>query len=94
MTHLTHKDWEALKKAWLDGNVEDEGSAFGEDGDTPREAAEREGYEVLAVDADGSALVHSRHRHYYLVRLDNGPWGVDVTSVARGVVGRSVPLHA
>lgn len=94
MAHLTHTDWELLKKAWFAGNVEDEGTPFGEDGDSPREAAEREGYEVLAVDADGSALAHSKHKHYYLVRKDNGPWGVDVTAAARAILGRNVPLHA
>ena len=56
MTHLTHIEWELLKKAWVEGNVDDQGSAFGDDADSPREAAVREGYEVLAIADDGSVL--------------------------------------
>ena len=94
MTHLTHVDWDALKQAWVAGNDEGLGSAFGEDGDTPRSAARREGYEVVAVSEDGSVLAHSRHKHYYLLALDNGPWGVDVTAAVRAILGDEVSPHA
>jgi hypothetical protein len=94
MTHLTHIEWKLLKKAWIEGNVDDQGSAFGEDADSPRVAAEREGYEVLAIADDGSVLAHSKHKHYYLVCMDNGPWGVDVTTAARSIIGDEISSHA
>ena len=94
MTHLTHVDWEALRRAWLEGTVDDQGTAFGADADMPKEAAEHEGYEVVAVDDDGTVLAHSKHKHYYLVRMDNGPWGVDVTPVARAIMGDDITSHA
>jgi hypothetical protein len=94
MVHLTHADWEGLRRAWLEGIDDDQGSAFGEDGDTPVRAVEREGYEVLAVHEDGSVLAHSKHKHYYYIRLDNGPWGVDVTVVARTLFGDELSIHA
>jgi hypothetical protein len=94
MTYLTHADWEALRKAWASGNDEGLGSAFGEGGDTLRRAAKREGYEVVAVSETGSVLAHSRHKHYYLLVADNGPWGVDVTTTARAILGDEVSPHA
>jgi hypothetical protein len=43
---------------------------------------------------DGAGLAHSRHKRYYYVRHDNGPWGVDVTTVARAIFGDQLSIHA
>lgn len=94
MFRFTHTDWETLYRAWIDGNEEGMGSPFGENGDTPHEAVAREGYEVLATSEDGKVLAHSKHKHYYLVIHDNGPWGVDVTIAARSIIGDEVAPHA
>jgi hypothetical protein len=94
MMNLTHADWDALRRAWGAGNDEGLGSAFGEDGDTPRRAARREGCDVVAISDDGCVLAHSRHKHYYLLVVDNGPWGVDVTATARAILGDEVSAHA
>jgi hypothetical protein len=94
MLHLTHIEWETLKKEWYDGNDAGQGSPFGDSRDTPKEAALREGYDIHALCEDGSALAHSRHKHYYLVCADNGPWGVDVTECVRAIVGDEVTSHA
>jgi hypothetical protein len=94
MLHLTHTDWEAVRRAWLEGNDDGLGSAFGEDADTPIAAVAREGYEVLALDEDGSVLAHSKHKHYYYVCASFGPWGVDVTTVVRGIYGDELSVRA
>ena len=94
MIRMTHTDWEALVRVWTEDMEAELGSAFGDAGDTPKEAILREGYELLAAHDDGSVLAHSRHKHYYYVRLDNGPWGVDVTRVARGIFGDELSIHA
>ena len=94
MFHVTHFDWDEIHAAWMDGNDEDQGSAFGDAQDSPLEAVEREGYEVLAVDEEGSVLAHSKHKHYYFVRLSNGPWGVDVSTAVRRLYGDELTAHA
>lgn len=94
MKHLTHAEWEALRRAWEAGNDEGQGSAFGEDTDTPRQAILREGFDVLAVDADGTAVAHTKHKHYYLVCTTIGPWGVDVTITARELFGDELSVQA
>jgi hypothetical protein len=94
MYYLTHADWEALDRAWVEGTEAELGSAFGDLRDSPKEAVLREGYEVLGVHAGGAVLAHSKHKHYYYVRLDNGPWGVDVTTVARAIFGDKLSIHA
>ena len=94
MYHFTHTDWDSIREAWAEGDDEAQGSAFGESGDTPLEAAMREGYEVVAVCEDGSVLAHSRHKRYYLVCPSNGPWGVDVTTTVRAIFGDEVSAHA
>jgi hypothetical protein len=94
MLHITHSDWEAIRRAWYEGNDALQGSAFGEDGDTPHAAVAREGYEVLAVAEDGSVLAHSKHKHYYYVCLSNGPWGVDVTHAMRALYGDEMSAGA
>jgi hypothetical protein len=94
MLNLTHSDWEAIREAWAAGDDECQGSAFGEDGDTPLRAVSREGYEPIAIDEDGSVLAHSKHKHYYYVRLNNGPWGVDVTETIRNRYGDELTVHA
>ena len=95
MAHLTHTDWETLRSAWYEGNEDDLGSAFGEEGDTCRQAIEREGFEVFAVSDCGKLyLAHTKHKHYYVVLDDNGPWGVDVTQTAKGIFGTDVMSHA
>jgi hypothetical protein len=78
----------------MEGNDEEQGSAFGEVTDSPVTAVEREGYEVLAIHEDGSALAHSKHKHYYYVRLENGPWGVDVSTTVRRICGDELSAHA
>lgn len=94
MVHLTHLDWETLKDEWDAGNEEGLGSLFGEINDTPKEAALREGYAILAVGERGCVLVYSRHKRYYLIVDDEGPWGVDVTLSARAILGDEVTSHA
>jgi hypothetical protein len=94
MFRMTHLDWQALHVEWLDGDDAGLGSSFGDQNDTPKEAALREGYTVIAVDERGAVLAGSRHRRYYLIVDDNGPWGVDVTLSARSIIGDQVTSHA
>ena len=94
MFQITHADWEALRRAWVDDTEAELGSAFGDERDSPKEAILREGYELLAIAEDGAVLAHSRHKRYYYVRHDNGPWGVDVTTVARAIFGDQLSIHA
>jgi hypothetical protein len=94
MYRFTHTDWDEIRGAWYEGNREALGSAFGEDTDTPFEAVAREGYEIVAICADGSVLAHSRHKHYYYVCHDNGPWGVDVTLTVRAIFGDEISIQA
>ena len=94
MMHLTHSDWEALRRVWLEGTEDELGSPFGEDDDTPTQAVRREGYELVALHEDGSVLAHSRHKHYYYVCRDNGAWGVDVTLTARAIFGDELTVQA
>jgi hypothetical protein len=81
-------------KEWLEGNDASLGSAFGDEGDTPKEAALREGYAILCVGNRGAVLAGSKHHRYYLIVDDQGAWGVDVTTTARSIVGDVVLSHA
>ena len=94
MMHVTHADWEDIYQTWAEGTDAERGSAFGEAEDSPLKAVAREGYEILAVDEDGSVLAHSKHKHYYFVRLNNGPWGVDVSDTVRRLYGDQLTVQA
>lgn len=94
LRHLTHMEWEALRSAWAEGNDDGQGSAFGDDTDSPRQAILREGFDVVAIDTDGAAVAHTKHKHYYLVCMTIGPWGVDVTPTARAIFGDELSVQA
>jgi hypothetical protein len=58
-----------------------DGLAIGEDDDSPREAAEREGWDILDTYTDGQVLARHEGTHY-LVEDVNGPWAIEVSNGA------------
>ena len=46
------------------------------------------------VQTDGTAVAHTKHKHYYLVCTTIGPWGVDVTITARALFGDELSVQA
>jgi hypothetical protein len=55
-----------------------DGLAIGEDDDSPRQAAEREGWDILDTYVDGRVLARHEGTHY-LVEWVNGPWAIEVS---------------
>lgn len=68
---------EADLAEWRAGNAGGEGYAVGDDGDTPEQAARREGLEIVEVDDEGRVLAHADGRRIIICDA-NGPWAVAI----------------
>ena len=65
--------------AWRAGNDSGDGYAVGAPGDTPEQAARREGLGIVEVDEEGRVLAHADGRRIIICDA-NGPWAVAVGS--------------
>lgn len=66
---------EALRQ-WREGNDNGDGFEIGHDTDTPEEAAERKGLEVIAYGEEGFVVARAPDGHVYAIANSYGPWAV------------------
>jgi len=85
---LTREQWSALRHRWDDEVAVGRGTPVGPDEDPgpALEAAECDGWTIIAVSPEGDVLGEEMGS-FYLIRDDEDPWGVDVTGEVRGLLG-------